>query len=321
MQQLLSPLRLAALATVFASAFALAASDSARADTFTPQNSNPTVSTPSLSASISPDAGQSASQYTYSVTVGDADTLNDLDTVTLCLYHTTAGDATCATPDPATDVKLVWTQSTNAFTIDDGSVNTYWALGTSPAPSAPTLTGVSGIFSFTFFVSEAMRKGGWTAKVTAADGNAGSTDAVDSTPTTTVNGYAAITTRVSQSFGTIASGGSATATASPTVTSNGQTTFSLTAGNFSNGSYSFSLKTATGAPGAGEVAFDCNIGVFDALAAVRIGSTATAVSTAQTASGTAEGGAAVSNGCRLMHGGQRPIAEYAFTVVNSIAIT
>jgi hypothetical protein len=294
----------------------------AQADEFQPANSAPTVSTPSLSASIQPDAGASDTVYSYSVVVGDADTLNDLSTVVVCLYHTTAGDATCATPDPATDVKLTWTQSSDAFTIDDGSANSYWALGSgADASSSPTLTGTSGTFTYKFTVSEATREGGWTAKVTADDGAA---TATDSTATTTVQHYSAITTRVSQDFGTVSSGlaNGAASSASPTVTSNGQTTYSLTSGNFSDGTYTFTLKTTglvSEGPAAGELTFDCHVGsTFAEASATRIGSTSTQISAAETPSGTPEGGSTVSNACRLAHGGQRPVSTYSFTVVNAV---
>lgn len=295
----------------------------ASADEFTTANSAPTVSSPSLSASIQPDAGASDTVYSYSVTVGDADTLNDLSTVTVCLYRTTGGDSTCATPDPTTTVKLTWTQSTDAFTIDDGSVNDYWALGSgADASTSPTLTGTSGTFTYKFTVSEATREGGWTAAVTATDTSAAA--ASDSTATTTVNHYSAITTRVSQDFGTLsaslASGG--TSTASPTMTANGQTTYSMTAGDFTDGTYTFTLKTTgltSEGPAAGEVTFDCEVAsTFTESSAVRVGSTSTQLSADETTTGTPEGGSAVDNSCRLAHGGQRPVSTYTFTVVNAV---
>lgn len=301
--------------------YGLAVQGTADADTFAPANSAPTVSSPTLSASIQPDAAASDTEYSYAITVGDADTLNDLSTLTVCLYLTTGGDSTCATPDPATDVKLVWTQSTGAFTVDDGT-GTYWANGTAPAPSAPTLTATSGTFTFTFVVSEATREGGWTAAVTADDGTA---TASDSTATTTVAHYAAITARSQQSFGTLAADAAGTATDSPTVTSNGATAYSLTAGDFTDGTYTFTLKT-TGAPStdvdrlAGEVSYDCNQGAtFDGASATRVGAISTQVGTAITSTGTAEGGATQANSCRLIHGGGRPVGTYAFTVVNTVS--
>lgn len=294
----------------------------ASAEQFAPANTAPTVATPTLSASIQPDAGASGTVYSFGITVGDADTLNDLSTVTVCLYLTTGGDSTCATPDPTTDVKLVWTQSTNAFTIDDGSVNSYWALGTGADVSAsPTLTGTSGTFTYKFTVSEATREGGWTAAVTADDGVA---TASNSAATTTVNHYSAITTRVSQDFGTLGSGlvNGVVKTASPTVTANGQTTYSMTAGNFTDGTYTFTLKTTgltSEAPAAGEVTFDCQVAsTFTEASAVRVGSTSTQLSANQTSTGTAEGGTAVDNSCRLAHGGQRPVSTYTATVVNAV---
>jgi hypothetical protein len=295
----------------------------AGADTFSPANTTPTVSSPSLSATIQPDTGASETEYSYAVTVGDAETLNDLATVAVCLYNTAGGDATCATPDPATDVKLVWTASTGLFTVDDGSGNNYWANGASPAPSAPTLTGTNGLFTFTFTVSEAMREGGWTASVTATD-TTGAT-ATDASATTSVNHYSVITTRVSQDFGSFAAGLGAggTSLASPTVTSNGPTTFGLTAGNFTDGANTFTLKTdglTSVAPAAGQVTLDCMMGsTFTEGSATRVGSTSTLLSSARTSTGTAEAGTTEHNICRLAHGGQRPINTYSFTVINTVA--
>lgn len=295
----------------------------ASADEFAPTNSAPTVSTPTLSAPIQPDAGASDTVYSYSIVVGDADTLNDLSTVTVCLYLTTGGDSTCATPDPTTDVKLTWTQSSGAFAIDDGSVNDYWALGSgADVSSSPTLTDTSGTFTYKFTVSEATREGGWTAAVTATDTSAAA--ASDSTATTTVNHYSAITTRVSQDFGTLGTGlnNGVERTASPTVTANGQTTYSMTAGSFTDGTYTFTLKTdglTSEAPAAGEVTFDCEVAsTFTEGSAARVGSTSTQLSADQTATGTPEGGSAVDNSCRLAHGGQRPVSTYSFDVVNAV---
>lgn len=295
----------------------------ASADQFTTGNSAPTVSSPTLSATISPDSGASDAVYSYSITVGDADTLNDLDTVTVCLYQTTVGDSTCATPDPTTDVRLTWTQSTNAFTLDDGSVNDYWALGTvADLSTSPALTGTSGTFTFKFTVSEATREGGWTAAVSATDTSASS--ASDSLATTTVNHYSAITTRVSQDFGTLGSGlaSGVTRTASPTVTANGQTTYSANAGDFTDGTYTFSLKTTgltSEEPGAAEVTLDCQVAsTFAEASATRVGATSTELSATETATGTPEDGSAVDNTCRLAHGGQLPVSTYSFTVVNTV---
>lgn len=307
------------LVTLLSLVYVSAAQFTAGADEVTLANSAPTVSSPALSASIQPDAGASDTEYSYAITVGDADTLNDLSTVTLCLFHATDGDGTCASPDPATDVKIVWTQSTGAFTVDDGT-GTFWANGI--ASSSPTLTGTSGTFTFTFVVSEVTREGAWNATVTADDGTAVATD---STSTTAVNHYAAITTRGQQSFGTLAADTASTVTDSPTVTSNGTTAYSMTSGDFTDGTYSFTLQAA-GAPStdldraAGEVSYDCNQGgVFDGASATRVGSTATQIGATITNTGTVEGGTTAANTCRLLHGGGKPVSTYAFTVVNAVA--
>jgi hypothetical protein len=306
----------------------------ASAEEFTPGNTAPTVSSPAFTmpggqTSFEPDAAESDEVYTYAVTVGDAETLNDLNTVDLCLYHSlkedaTAGegDNTCALINRQNTVKLTWTRSTNAFSISAAGSN-HWRLG-SGGPNAPIppadLTATSGTVTFKFKVSEAMREGTWTAKVTATDTSAAS--ATDNTLTKTVTAYSSITTRSQQNFGPVTANTAATATTSPTVTSNGATTVSLTAGNFTNGTYTFALKTSGATstdPAAAEVTFDCNTGgTFTEATATRIATTATSLGGA-TATGTAEGGSAVSNTCRLKHGGGRPVAAYTFTVVNAVS--
>lgn len=308
----------------------------AHADEFTPSNSTPTVSSPAFTmpdaqTAFEPDAGASDEVYAYGVTVGDADTLNDLDTVVVCLYHSlhedgsTAGegDDTCTTIDPKNTVKLTWTRSTEAFAISAGA-STYWALGSgADASSAPAdLAATSGSLSFKFTVSEAMREGTWTAKVTATDTSAAA--ATDSTVTDTVSAYSSITARTQKDFGAaLAANTGATATDSPTVISNGKTTISLTSGDFSDGTYSFTLKTdglTSAGPAAGEVTYDCMAGgTFTEADAIRIAASATSLGTSSgTSTGTAEGGSAVDNACRLQHGGQRPVSTYSFTVVNTV---
>lgn len=305
----------------------------AGAENFITANTAPTLASPAFTmpgvqTAFEPDAAASDEIYTYAVTVGDAETLNDLDTVSACLYHSLKedgvtvgeGDSTCTTINPQNTVKLTWTRSTNVFSISAGA-STFWALGTAANVSvAPTdLTLTSGVVTFKFTVSEAMREGTWKAAATATDITAAT--ATDSTQTKLVNAYSAITARVQQTFGTLAAGAAATATASPTVTSNGATTVSLTGGNFVNGAYSFALLT-TGltsvAPAAGQVTYDCMTGgTFTEASATRVGSTATSLGTA-TSTGTAENGSAVGNTCRIKHGGQRPVGTYSFTVVNAI---
>lgn len=328
--------RWVAVAVTVASAIGVVSVSPARADQFAPANSTPTVSSPAFTMPgaqtvFEPDAGASDEVYAYGVTVGDADTLNDLDTVVVCLYHslledgTTAGegDNTCTTIDPKNTVKLTWTRSTNAFAVSAGA-STYWALGTgADASSAPAdLTLTSGSLSFKFKVSEAMREGTWTAKVTATDASAAT--AVDSAVTKAVAAYSSITARTQKDFGAaLAANTGAEATDSPTVISNGKTTISLTSGDFTDGTYSFALKTdgATSvAPAAGQVTYDCIAGAtFTEASATRIAASATSLSASSgTSTGTAEGGSAVSNTCRLKHGGQRPVSTYSFTVVNTV---
>lgn len=323
---------LAAFAVTGASLSLLAASP-ANAEQVTPANTAPTVSSPAFTlptgqTAFEPDSGASDGVYAYAVTVGDAETLNDLSTVSVCLYHSLKeggatggeGDSTCALINPANTVQMTWTRSTDGFTTSTGG-STFWALDTgTPSSRTGALTGTTGILTFRFTVSEAMREGTWTAKVTATD----TSDEVasDSTATKLVNPYSAISTRVQQNFGTLAAGGvGGTKAAAPTVVSNGATTLSMTAGNFVNGSYSFTLKTDGGTstvPATGQITYDCQrAATFTEASATRVGSTATSLGSA-TASGTAENGTAVDNTCRIKHGGGRPVGNYSFTVVNTI---
>jgi hypothetical protein len=322
-----------AVAAAAASIVAVVTAGPARADQFTPQNNAPTIASPAFGlptgyTSFQPDANESTDYYTYTVTVGDVESLRDLTTVVVCLHHSlhengvTAGegDGSCTTTNPQHTVRLTWTRSTNAFSISAGT-STYWRLGTGPKISlAPAdLTATTGVFLFRFKVSEAMREGTWTATVTATDTSAAT--ATNSTATATVAAYSSITTRVSQGFGTLAPNTASTATHGPTVRANGATTLSLTGGDFTNGAYTFGLK-ATGptseGPGSGQVTFDCTTGTtFTEPSATRIGTTATTLGTAS-ATGTTEAGITASNTCRLEHGGSRPTSTYSFTVVNVV---
>lgn len=324
--------RVFAAVTLAACALSLLSTTPASAEQVVVANTAPSVSSPSFTmpggqTAFEPDAGASDEVYAYAVTVGDAETLNDLATVTVCLYQSMKedgstpgeGDDTCAVINPANTVLLTWTQLTDAFTKSAGA-STFWALDTvTPSSRTGLLTDTTGTLTFRFTVSEAMREGTWTAKVTATDASAAT--AVNSAETKLVNAYSAITTRTQQTFGTLAAGVAATATDSPTVTSNGATTMSLTAGNFVNGSYSFTLLTTGGpgaAPAAGQLTYDCQqAATFTEASATRVGSAATSLGSA-TASGTAEGGSTVSNTCRIKHGGGRPVGTYSFTVVNTL---
>lgn len=309
----------ASLLMVLTMIYVLAPQGSAGADSFTPENSTPSISSPSLSATISPDAGASDTEYSYSVQVTDNDTLADLSTVSVCLYHSSEGDSGCSSLNPANTVKLLWTGSTGQFSIDDGT-GSYWTLGTATAPTS--LGDTAGTFTFPFKVSEATRQGTWTAAVTVQDGS--NATATDSTPTSTVNHYAAITARASVDFGTLAADTPNPVAANPTVTSNGPTDYSMTAGDFSGPSESSFTLVTTGAAGdtarnAGEVTFDCSLGAsYDTANDVRVGASATSLGTV-TSTGTAEDGETQSNTCQVVHGGGKPIGTYTFGVINSVA--
>ncbi len=303
------------------------------ADDFEPGNHAPTVSTAAWSwpvgqSAFEPDGGASDEVYAYAVTVGDDDSLADLDRVTLCLHHSLHedgvapgdGDPTCAVTDPRSTVRLTWVRSTGVIDVDAGG-SAHWSLGTGGDASTPPadLGALSGQLVFRFRVSEVMRRGTWTATVTAVDTSAASGS--DASMTADVAAYASITTRAPQSFGKVDAGSAAIVTDAPVVTANGATELSLTAGDFVSSSGSFALQPSGATserPTTGQVTYDCNAdGTFTEGTAVRIASTATSLGSA-TPTGTPEGGSAVVNTCRLIHGGGRPVDTYSFSVVNGI---
>ena len=178
---LLSTRRVLAAVALTATGLSVLSATPASADQVALLNTDPIVSSssftmPGVQVAFEPDGAASDEVYQYNVTVADAETLDDLTTVTLCLYHSLnevaaagEGDNTCAATDPANTVLLTWSQATDAFTIDAGS-STYWALATGTVSNhSGVLTDTTAAFEFRFTVSEAIREGTWTANVTATD--------------------------------------------------------------------------------------------------------------------------------------------------------
>lgn len=303
------------------------------ADDFEPENHTPALTDPALvlpggQVAIEPDAGASDEVYGFEVTVADDESLADLAAVTLCWHHSTHedgespgdGDPTCTDLDPRHTVRMSWTPADGTFALEAGG-STHWELATGDdASSAPSdLDALSGTVTFRFRVSEAMREGTWTVVATVED-TSGTSDS-DSTVTATVAPYSAITMRAPQSFGSVAALTPVTATDTPVVVANGATRLSLQAGAATSPSGTFQLLAdgpTSSLPGTGELTLDCNLaGSFTEGTATRIGSTPTDLGIA-TATGTPEGGVAVPNTCRLLHGGGRPVDVYDLTVVNTV---
>ncbi len=220
--------------------------------------------------------------------------------------------------EPKNEVLLQW-DHTAGFSIDSGGGN-YWALGTgSDASSVPAdLTATSGVFTFKFAVSEAMRNGTWAVLAHAQDMD--HVEAFDSSTTATVDSYSRIATRTQKNFGAIAAGSSNFKTDIPNVMANGKTTLSLTASDFVSGSNTFQLVggSPSAPPSDHEVTFDCSQTlVFVEQGATRVQSTATSLGTLTT-TGLAEDGQVRSNACRIEHGGGNPYGTYSATIVNTV---
>lgn len=160
----------------------------ASAEEFDPANAAPTVSIDTSTLTMSPDSGVGDNIYTIAATVGDANSLLDLNTVTLCLYKVgapNAGDASCATQDPQSTAKITWTRSIDEFDVDasSGTESSNWELGTggdaepstnnaSYSYSAYSASGTSMTMQYRFRVSDVATEGtDWAVRVVAADGD------------------------------------------------------------------------------------------------------------------------------------------------------
>lgn len=292
----------------------------AQADTFSPGNSTPTVASVTTGGTYQPATGGSVG-YQIDATVGDADSLLDLNTVVLCLYKTTGGDSTCATPDAQNTMKLTWTRSANTFALLPGSST--WADNVSTTTTYSP-TGTSMVVNFKFKVGQAALAGGWTGKVTATDMSAAS---ANGSGTHTVNYFSSITSRASQAFGTVASGatgvtidnvsdGSIVANASSKVTM-------LQAAGFTDGTTTAGI--ATGAAGsavsATNVALDCgNAATYaGSTGQIRLSTSPATLQTPVLENGTSEAGTtSLVNSCKLINGGRLPVASYSATVTTGV---
>ena len=345
-----------AAAAALASAAALGSAGTAGADTFTSQTAAPTVSI-TASGDLTSMAPASGVTEALTASVGDADTLLDLDTVVFCLYHNSvaspdaATSGTCAQPDGLTAVTVTWTQSTNAFVLDDGS-STTWSLGTDDryqcggstcgtdnrSVSNYNAPGTSQNMTFTFKVGTAAREGNWVARVKATDDSAATGSDSDSASNAMAYRGEVTVSRQAQNYGTIDTGGTGSAEnfSSGTFVANddsdvkyGVSSFSRTTagGGASLSNYNDSLATdatlVTQAPGAGYFALDCRQGATYAnTGASRIGASATTVHADVLGNGTTESGAQPpSASCRLSNGGDANTNQPSGQYSGSISVT
>lgn len=222
-----------ATTALLASGVTLAVGGVAQADTIEPTNATPTISVDTASLAMSPSMF-SSSPYSVDVTVGDADSLADLNTVTLCVYNQAQGDANCADGNlDARDTALItWSRADDSFTMDattgGGADTSYWELGqggdteashTNPFPGPGTTyystsnyseSAVSMTMTFTFQVSEVAKEGtDWAVKAVVDDGIA-TANAGDTSGYTTAWYGRVATQRASKAWTSVAAGGSAT---------------------------------------------------------------------------------------------------------------
>ena len=294
----------------------------AMADDFTPGNTAPTVTT--VGGGSGPYSLTPLSPAQVQVTVGDADTLQDLNTVTLCLYRTSGGDSTCSSIDTTNTIKIVWSRSTNTFALSAGSP-TSWALN-SPTGNY-VATNVSMTLDFNFIPGKVARTGAWSVKSIAADATTSTTDTDGDNFSMGYYG-SVLANRSSYSYSTVASGGSSTNVnkSDGTFTSNDASDVTIRQTAFTMSSPT--SKTAgiaggapTDAPSAGEVALDCNnTATFpDATGAIRLMTGAQTLEANVLTSGTGEtGSSALVNSCRLSSGGRLPVGSYSATITMGI---
>ncbi|MDP4014270.1 MAG: hypothetical protein U0990_01765 [Candidatus Nanopelagicales bacterium] len=284
-------------------------------------NTAPVVSGLTAGFAMQPAANGTSDTYQINAEITDADTLLDLNTVTLCLYHTTQGTSTCSSTDAQNTMKIVWTQATNAFALTSGA-STYWADQTSVSNYVATNTAM--VMNFKFKISEAALQGAWTAAVTALDTSAGEDSAADANYS--VAYYGAINThRVPQDYGTLAKDASATAQniSHGTLQANGASNIYYSVADLTDGTTTMTNAggLVTAAPTVTEFALDCLGGsaTYDNTGAVRIGAGATEVHSNILTGGAVEGGNNTNvASCRLTSGGRVPAGTYSGAVTVTV---
>lgn len=284
----------------------LALSSPAWADTVTVPNSPPVISGLTSELTMRPDANSSTNTYgsgvngvyTINLTVSDVDRIADLSSVTLCLYHVTEGDPTCAdtsgshVQNAKNTVLLSWARTDESFSIDatagSGATNapdaSWWALGhgsesagrdennsltstnTNPTYSyanySPSASAMD--MRFTFRISEAAREGAWGIRAIATDIDNGR-DTVNDTTGYSMGWYGAIEAqRASFDFGQVESGSTSDANdvSAGLVQANGGSDidYKIIDNRFIDGDKELvnAGGTVGSLPGNGQFAYDCD---------------------------------------------------------------
>lgn len=316
----------------------------ASAEEFDPANAAPTVSIDTSTLTMSPDSGVGDNIYTIAATVGDANSLLDLNTVTLCLYKVgapNAGDASCATQDPQSTAKITWTRSIDEFDVDasSGTESSNWELGTggdaepstnnaSYSYSAYSASGTSMTMQYRFRVSDVATEGtDWAVRVVAADGD--TTTTANDTTGFSVNWYGRVATqRSGYDWAEVTTGSSSTANAlsAGTIVTNGGSDVQMSTSTFTDGTTSLANAlgtTNTAVSTDREFAIDVDPGAtYDGTGTSRLIGSLADVETGDLTSGTVEAGSTGSTqSFKLWLGNSVPRSGTPYTGTVTVGVT
>ena len=277
-------------------------------------------------AELQPAFPRSTESYTVTARIAVPVGIGQLDTVTMCWYKSDAvGDPddgvsdSCANAatNPETEFEVVWEQLSGEFT-KTGSNNYQMQDGSDFSDAEFTVVEVY----FVFKVSNAMRAGNWTVKVTALDVSGEVRSESEYATVYTFVEMQSGTGRAQQAFGALAEGASSTISdiAVGSYSANTTADFTIRADDFTASGRTVGVKTTAGNPAAGEVALDCNIGDTLAVSPPRVTKTNTDMSANLTPTGEPRN-TTQRMSCRLTYGSGAPLAllNYSNTVHFTIA--
>lgn len=301
----------------------------ARADVFTPTNDPPTVENLVLPEAMQPASPRSTAVYDLVATVGSQGTVANLKTVSMCWYKGSASSS-CddAATDPKTQFKMIWTQSTNSFSVV--GTNNYRNAGSSTTYGDGTALSMD--VTFKFRISDAMLFGeDWNVKVSVVDQQDNSTPAdpmfsseIEASNLVVLYFGAVSTQPSSKPFGALGFGESNDVTNVSTgqFRANSASDINISATDFTYLSNTIPLDTSNSSPASGYVAMDCNQGEnFGDSPPVRVSSSPQLLISNVFSSGTGEStDTTFPHSCRLVFGGGAAVANVLYTNTVTIGI-
>ena len=309
----------------------LAAVEGTSTGSFTASNATPSVTSVALwttgGGAAATDTMTPLVQYNVKVAVTDNNTLDDLSTVTVYLYHDADGTYDTGdrpgTGNTQTCAILTWTNG-GGWSIDPDA-STTWAI-VSGSCTAPTLTNSSGTYEFNFtpgkVSTETPGAGEWHIYAVADDGTATGDSYQEDRE---LNWYGEITSLTATvSFGTVALGctSSISGTVSATYIANGAYDEQVKSGATWTGqstAATLSLCTSGTSPAAAEFAMTTDDDGTEAGAELVLSASYTSIDEAGTQTGEA-GDTAGNNHLWLYLGSSNiPAEEYQGTVYYQIS--